>query len=135
MRQTIICILYVQRTATHCNTLQYTATHCNTLQHTATHQMLKSAGQDRHFLSILCLQKEKNWIQKLECEKRLQVTGLALQMIDFNVAVCCGVLHCVVVCCGVCCSVCCGVLRCVAVCCSVLQCVAMCCGVLQCGAV
>jgi len=26
-----------QRTATHCNTLQYTATHCNTLQRTATH--------------------------------------------------------------------------------------------------
>jgi len=40
-----------------------------------------------------------------------------------RVAVCCGVLHCVVVCCSV--------LRCVAVCCSVLQCVAVCCSVLQ----
>ena len=27
----------VQRTATHCNTLQHTATHCNTLQYTAIH--------------------------------------------------------------------------------------------------
>jgi len=29
--------MYLQRTATHCNTLQHTTTHCNTLQHTATH--------------------------------------------------------------------------------------------------
>jgi len=28
---------YVQRSATHCNTLLHTATHCNTSQHTATH--------------------------------------------------------------------------------------------------
>jgi len=28
--------MWVQRTATHCNTLQHTAIHCNTLQHTAT---------------------------------------------------------------------------------------------------
>ena len=29
--------LWLQHTATHCNTLQHTATHCNTRQHTATH--------------------------------------------------------------------------------------------------
>ena len=29
--------MYLQHTATHCNTLQHTATHCNTLRHTATH--------------------------------------------------------------------------------------------------
>ena len=34
----------LQRTATHCNTLQHrdTATHCNTLHHIATHSMLQS---------------------------------------------------------------------------------------------
>jgi len=29
--------VYLQHTATHCNTLQHTATHCNTLQHTTYH--------------------------------------------------------------------------------------------------
>jgi len=29
------CDLWLQHTATHCDTLQHTATHCNTLQHTA----------------------------------------------------------------------------------------------------
>ena len=33
----IIGIPKVQRTASHCNTLQHTATHCKTLQHTATY--------------------------------------------------------------------------------------------------
>jgi len=32
-----MCMLCLQHTATHCNTLQHTATHCNTLQHTAAH--------------------------------------------------------------------------------------------------
>ena len=33
-------LIWLQHTATHCNTLQHTATHCNTLQHTATLELL-----------------------------------------------------------------------------------------------
>jgi len=53
------------------------------------------------------------------------------------VAVCCGVMQCVVVQMNVNLhnSVCCSVLQCVAVCCSVWQCAAVCCSVLQCIAV
>ena len=36
MKTTIVTI-FLQNTATHCNTLQHTATHCSTLQHIAIH--------------------------------------------------------------------------------------------------
>jgi len=37
MSTSVVCVRKnIERTATHCNTLQHTATHCNTLQHTAT---------------------------------------------------------------------------------------------------
>jgi len=36
--------LWMQHTATHCNTLQHTATHCNTLQHTAHCNTLEHAA-------------------------------------------------------------------------------------------
>ena len=136
--------------------MQRTATHCNTLQHTASDSVITHVY---HSISsnVLCIFGRCIHDTSTSCHTHGQL------------AVCCSVLQCVAVRCSVlqyvtphawtsscthvdesrhkyitarrghgsvlqCVAACCSVLQCVAVCCSVLQCVAVCCSVLQCVA-
>jgi len=130
------CIM-LQHTATHW--LQLTATHYNTMHHTAT-QICEA--------QTLRLQRQviREWMYV--CLRSLMIRARVAQ-----VALCCGVSHCVAVCCNVthCVAVCytvlhcvcllpiahdlcprrsgCSVSHCIALCCSVSQCVLLCCSV------
>jgi len=130
-----------QNTVTHCNTLcpgtpcnivqqpQNTATRCDTRTHTLQHTALHCNTQ----CSSSNVWEEFQFGAKRIPYLRALLRKIGLSWAWYVAALCCTVLHCVVL---QCVAVCCNVLQCVAVCCvaaqcSVLQRVAACCSVLQ----
>jgi len=117
--------------ATHCNTLQHAATHCNTLQHTATHWNIPQlqlptthCNAPQHPATHLMCKYEScnkalccNHVSPLDeafarlCTHSMQrypcadapTSSPSTVSVLQRVAMCCGVLPCVVawVCCGV----------------------------------